>query len=238
MRGTIGWVIALVAAVLCHATVAQSRPWGSSGTKNSNHGARKGSKHGFFLSTPSSFLTAWLSSAVVPTSDKAQRRTLHRKLAAEGDDDEDDEEGSDVEEEEEEESTEAESEDSEDSSPKATATQRDNVGHDQSNKIKLAPKKASATIDDDGDDGDDDAEAKKSTDVDADTPSPPSFQLSLLKQFAPTIVYMVASRFIMKLNFADSGVVQMCRIIFAVYLLLSQVLFTVLKQRIEAANDR
>lgn len=237
MRGTMGWVIALVAAVLCHATIATSRPWGSSRTRNSNHdssSARKGSKHGFFLSTPSSLLTAWLSSAVVPTSNKGQRRTLHRKFAANGDED-DDEGGSDVEEEEEEESTE-----SEDSIPTTTSTQRDNIGHDQSKKIKLAPKRASAaTTDDDGDDGGDGSEeAKKATDVDADTSAPPSFQLSLLKQFAPTVVYMVASRFIMKLNFADSGVVQMCRIIFAVYLLLSQVMFTVLKQRIEAANDR
>lgn len=217
--------IALVAVVLCSAndvsgsaTDANGRQWGLSNS------GRKGTKRGgFFISTPSSFLSAWLSTAVVPTSDKKARRALHQKLTVDGDEDaEEGDDDVDEDEDEEEESSEAEQADEVSSSTTtststSTSTRRDNVGHDQSHKIKLAPKKT-ATVDDDGDDDDADADAKNKSAVenDNDTPAPPSFQLALLKQFAPTIVYMVASRFIMKLDFANARVVQVRRKVVAV----------------------
>jgi len=46
--------------------------------------------------------------------------------------------------------------------------------------------------------------------------------MSMVKQFAPTLVYMVASRYIAKLDFTNPAIIQLCRVVFAVYLLLSQ----------------
>ena len=73
----------------------------------------------------------------------------------------------------------------------------------------------------DDDDNDDTKEVHVSTsDSSAGGGSFPA--MSMVKQFAPTLVYMVASRYISKLDFTNPGIIQLCRVVFAVYLLLSQ----------------
>jgi len=56
-------------------------------------------------------------------------------------------------------------------------------------------------------------------------------------QVAMSCMYMVASRYIFKIDFTVKRVEQICRLVFCAYLLLSQLLFWFLKKQIEQIND-
>ena len=89
-----------------------------------------------------------------------------------------------------------------------------NTAHDASNKINLAAVDSSST------DISDDVINQKQT----------TFIASL--QMALSIVSMVLSRVIFKLNFKDKNTVKMCRLIFCGYLLLSQLFYFLLSFKV------
>jgi hypothetical protein len=89
-----------------------------------------------------------------------------------------------------------------------------NTAHDASNKINLAAVDSSST------DISDDVINQKQT----------TFIASL--QMVLSIVSMVLSRVIFKLNFKDKNTVKMCRLIFCGYLLLSQLFYFLLSFKV------
>jgi hypothetical protein len=58
------------------------------------------------------------------------------------------------------------------------------------------------------------------------------------RQILMSGIYMLASRFILKLDFEDSKIIKLCRVVFAVYLLSLQLIFYFLKRKIELDDDR
>ena len=119
-------------------------------------------------------------------------------------------------------------------------SKRDNFGHNKSNKIKIASSKVTPTLtkadlnDEDDDEDDDEAggDAKKNVVEKNEQTS------AITKQIMMGLTYMAVSRFVMKLDFTNAKTLQLCRGIFAVYLLGSQLLFYFVKQRIEELNDQ
>ena len=112
---------------------------------------------------------------------------------------------------------------------------RNNFGHSKSNKIKVASSKVTKDIDEDDDDEDEDeagGEAQKNV-VERNEQT-----TAITKQIVMGITYMAVSRFVMKLDFTNPKTLQLCRGIFAAYLLGSQLLFYFVKQRIEELNDK
>jgi hypothetical protein len=121
-----------------------------------------------------------------------------------------------------------------------SAQRRDNIGHNQSTKIKVVSKvktptpsasirKAEESEDNDesSDEGDENASVSEKTDQSS----------AVKKQILMGVTYMIASRFVMKLDFTKPKIIQLCRIVFAIYLLGSQLLFYLVKRKIEEKND-
>lgn len=116
---------------------------------------------------------------------------------------------------------------------------RDNIGHNKSTKIKVVTSKIttktttkskSISKKEESDDESEDEDIGKSVDATGQSSA-------IKKQILMAGTYMVASRFVMKLDFNNKKIVQLCRVIFACYLLASQLLFYVIKMRIEKEDD-
>lgn len=121
-----------------------------------------------------------------------------------------------------------------------SSQKRDNIGHNQSTKIKVVSKvkppaaiikKAEAEESEDNDESSDEGEENTSVSDKIDQSS------AVKKQLLMGVTYMIASRFVMKLDFTNPKIIQLCRIVFAIYLLGSQLLFYVVKLKIEKKND-
>ena len=48
---------------------------------------------------------------------------------------------------------------------------------------------------------------------------------------------LIASRYISKIDFTDAKILQLCRVIFACYLIGSQILFYIIQKKIEHCDD-
>ena len=119
-------------------------------------------------------------------------------------------------------------------------SKRDNFGHNKSSKIKVASGKVTPTItkDDDNDNDDDEDEDEARGEERKKVVESNDQTSAITKQIIMGITYMAVSRFVMKLDFTNPKTLQLCRGIFAVYLLGSQLLFYFVKQRIEELNDK
>ena len=119
-------------------------------------------------------------------------------------------------------------------------SKRDNFGHNKSNKIKIASSKVTPTLTkadlNDEDDDEDDDEA--GGDANKNVVGKNEQTSAITKQIMMGLTYMAVSRFVMKLDFTNAKTLQLCRGIFAAYLLGSQLLFYFVKQRIEELNDQ
>lgn len=115
--------------------------------------------------------------------------------------------------------------------------ERDNIGHNRSTKIKVVSRKLTAkavikTTEKDSDDNDNDGDMEDSGNNQMNTAG-----AQIKQQILMAVIYMAATHFTMKLNFNDQNIVQICRIIFAVYLLGSQLLFYIIKKKIDTEDD-
>ena len=117
---------------------------------------------------------------------------------------------------------------------------RDNIGHNKSTKIKVVtskittkttksvPKVSKVSKKDSDEESDDESDkALEKNDQSS----------AIKKQILMGVTYMLASRFMMKINFKDAKAIQMCRVVFACYLIASQLLFYIIKMKIEEKDD-
>ena len=122
-----------------------------------------------------------------------------------------------------------------------SSQKRDNIGHNQSTKIKVVSKvkaPAPAAILRKAEESEDNDESSDEGDDSSSPVSEKGDQSSAVKkQLLMGVTYMIASRFVMKLDFTKPKIIQLCRVVFAIYLLGSQLLFYLVKRKIEEKND-
>ena len=104
---------------------------------------------------------------------------------------------------------------------------RDNMGHNKSTKIRVVSSKAASK-----------KAHKESEDeeVEESSGSVDSFGI-IKKQLLIGLTSLVASRYIVKLDFTNTKILKICRVIFACYLIGSQILFYIIQKKIEQCND-
>mmetsp|Transcript_34285 Transcript_34285/g.32679 ORF Transcript_34285/g.32679 Transcript_34285/m.32679 type:complete len:436 (+) Transcript_34285:58-1365(+) len=119
---------------------------------------------------------------------------------------------------------------------------RVNFGHNKSTKINVkkdvkikitVPKKkvkSEMNINAEVDEGLNDDEDKKKIATQQQTQT-------VQRQILMSGIYMLSSRFILKLDFEDSKIIKLCRVVFAVYLLSLQLMFYFIKRKIELDDD-
>ena len=112
---------------------------------------------------------------------------------------------------------------------------RDNVGHNRSTKIKVVSSKITAKTISKAIDNTEDDDSNILDDKTINLKNPAGAQIK--QQILMAVIYMAATHFTMKINFNDQNMVQLCRVIFAFYLLGSQLLFYIIKRKIETEDD-
>jgi hypothetical protein len=109
---------------------------------------------------------------------------------------------------------------------KKTSIERDNVKHNKASKIKVAKLVRKKTVKDD----ENAAEKLAAAEIN-------QSKWESGRQILFTILPIFGYRMISKLDLKNEKVIQICRLVFVGYLLLSQLLFWLLKKKIEAADD-
>ena len=112
---------------------------------------------------------------------------------------------------------------------------RDNVGHNRSTKIKVVGRKITAKTISKAIDTSEVDDSNILDDEVVNHKNPAGAQIK--QQILMAVIYMAATHFTMKINFNDQNMVQLGRVIFAFYLLGSQLLFYIIKKKIETDDD-
>lgn len=104
---------------------------------------------------------------------------------------------------------------------------RDNLGHNKSTKIRVVSSKAASKT-----------TSKESVDEEVEETGGSNDGFAIIKrQLLIGATSLIASRYISKIDFTDAKILQLCRVIFACYLIGSQIIFYIIQKKIEHCDD-